>query len=77
MIQAEDGRASMEDKIEKVAQVEQQLQHKIDNLQVELERNARRAQEDIEALKKQHAEEVEFLQRSNQQLKVHISLGSW
>jgi len=77
MIQAEDGRASMEDKIEKLAQVEQQLQHKIDNLQVELERNARRAQEDIEALKKQHAEEVEFLQRSNQQLKVHISLGSW
>jgi dynein light intermediate chain, axonemal len=77
MIQAEDGRASMEDKIEKLAQVEQQLQHKIDNLQVELERNARRAQEDIEALKKQHAEEVEFLQRSNQQLKVHISINSW
>ena len=70
MKQAEDGRASMEDKIEKLAQVEQQLQHKIDNLQVELERNARRAQEDMEALKKQHAEEVEFLQRSNQQLKV-------
>ena len=70
MNQAEDGRASMEDKIEKLAQVEQQLQHKIDNLQVELERNARRAQEDMEALKKQHAEEVEFLQRSNQQLKV-------
>ncbi len=77
MIQAEDGRASMEDKIEKLAQVEQQLQHKIDNLQVELERNARRAQEDIEALKKQHAEEVEFLQRSNQQLKVHISINYW
>ena len=70
MNQAEDGRASMEDKIEKLAQVEQQLQHKIDNLQVELERNARRAQEDMEALKKQHADEVEFLQRSNQQLKV-------
>lgn len=72
-LQAEIGRAEMEEQIEQLKHVEQQLECQKTELKVELERNAKRAQEDMESLKCQHAEEVEALQQSNTQLKVKRS----
>ena len=60
----------MEGNIEQLKQTEQQLQLQKTELEVKMERNAKRAQEELEAVKRQHAEEVQVLRQSNQQLKV-------
>ena len=71
--QAEAGRAEMEDKIDQLKQAEQQLQKEKWELEVKMERSAKRSQEELEAVKRQHAEEVEALRQSNMQLKVGYS----
>ena len=60
----------MEEKIEQLKQTGQQLGLENNELQVKMDRNAKRAQQELEAMKRQHTEEVENLRQSNQQLKV-------
>jgi len=65
----------MEEKIELLRQTEQQLRLENSELQVKMDRNAKRAQEELEAIKRQHTEEVENLRQSNQQLKVGVTIS--
>lgn len=75
-MKAEVGRGEMEEKIEQLKQKEQQLRLENSELQVKMDRNAKRAQEELEAIQRQHSEEVGNLRQSNQQLKVRTIISN-
>jgi len=52
-----------------------ELERQVNELKAKCDQMDKRAQEQRQVEEKKHAEEIQFLKRTNQQLKVHSTVG--
>ena len=71
-LQAEQGKAEMEKKIEELEGEKRDLERQVNELKAKCEQIERRAAEQRQVEEKKHAEEIQFLKRNNQQLKTQL-----
>jgi dynein light intermediate chain len=71
-LQAEQGKAEMEKKIEELEGERRELERQVNELKAKCEQIEKRAAEQRQIDDKKHQEEIQFLKRTNQQLKAQL-----
>ncbi|CAH1774483.1 unnamed protein product, partial [Owenia fusiformis] len=71
-LQAEQGKAEMEQKIDELEQDKRDLERQVNELKAKCEQIEKRAAEQRQVEEKKHTEEIQFLKRTNQQLKTQL-----
>jgi len=71
-LQAGQGKADLEDKVEALIKEKSELERQVAELRSKAEQVERRSNELRQAEEKKHNEEIQFLQRTNHQLKSQL-----
>ncbi|GAB6033104.1 Axonemal dynein light intermediate polypeptide 1 [Chamberlinius hualienensis] len=71
-LNAEKGRADMEQQIEELLQSKKELENQVSELKCRYEQSEQKALEQQEMMERKHADELQFFRKTNQQLKAQL-----